>query len=135
VQSVESILPIECEIHSLRLVVALLPETFNLEQCIVHLQILDEQHRDASMTIEVNKRCVKFQYDKSTCPRKYIEGDLFLLYNQAKGPPRVGKFKPMWHGPYIVQCVLEKGTYELEDCEGNMLVEPKNGLYLKRYYT
>jgi hypothetical protein len=41
----------------------------------------------------------------------------------------------MWHGPYIVQCVLEKGAYELEDYEGNMMDETGNGLYLKRYYA
>ena len=39
----------------------------------------------------------------------------------------------MWHGPYVVKCVLEKGTYELVDYEGTALVEPKNGLYLKKY--
>jgi hypothetical protein len=65
----------------------------------------------------------------------YIEGDLVLLYDLAKEPLGVGKFKTIWHGPYIVQRVLEKGAYELEDYEGNVLVEPKNGLYLKRYYA
>jgi hypothetical protein len=69
VHSVESILPIECEIPSLRLAVALLPDTFDLEQCLVHLESLDEQRRDTSTTIEVNKRCVKVQYDKSVYPR------------------------------------------------------------------
>jgi hypothetical protein len=41
----------------------------------------------------------------------------------------------MWHGPYIVRRVLEKGAYELEYYEGNMLAEPRNGLYLKIYYA
>jgi hypothetical protein len=41
----------------------------------------------------------------------------------------------MWHDPYIVRHVLEKGAYELEDYEGNMMDEPRNGLYLKIYYT
>ena len=50
-----------------------------------------------------------------------------LLYDQVKEPLGVGKFKPMWHSTYIVRHVLEKGAYELEDYEGNMLVEPRNG--------
>ena len=87
------------------------------------------------MAIETNKRCVKFQYDKYVCPQLYVEGELVLLYDQAKEPLGVGKFKPMWHGPYIMQRVLEKGAYELEYYEGNMLSEPKNGLYLKIYYA
>jgi hypothetical protein len=88
-----------------------------------------------STTIEANKRCVKVQYDKSVYPRLYVKGDLVLLYDQAKEPLGAGKFNPMWHNLYIVRRVLEKGAYELEDYEGNMLAEPRNGLYWKRYYT
>jgi hypothetical protein len=101
----------------------------------MHLESLDEQRRDAFTAIEVNMKRVKVQYDKSVCPRLYVEGDLVLLYDQAKEPLGENKFKPMWHGPYIVRCVLEKGAYELEYYEGNKLVEPRNGLYLKMYYT
>ena len=46
-----------------------------------------------------------------------------------------GKFNPMWHGPYVVKRVLEKGSYELVDYEGTTLAEPRNGLYLKKYYA
>ena len=49
----------------------------------------------------------------------------------SKEPLGPAKFNPMWHGPYVVKHVLEKGTYELVDCEGIALVEPINGLYLK----
>jgi hypothetical protein len=83
----------------------------------------------------VNKKCFKIQYDKSVYPWLYVEGDLVLLYDQAKKLMGVGKFKPMWHGPYIVRCVLEKGSYELEYYEGNMLAKPKNWIYLKIYYA
>ena len=38
-------------------------------------------------------------------------------------------------GPYIFKCVLAKGTYELVDYDGIPLVQPRNGLYLKRYYA
>jgi hypothetical protein len=86
VHGVESILPIECEIPSLKLEIELLTDISDLKERLVHLKHLDEQHRDASMTIEVNKRCVKVQYDKSVFPRQYIEGDLVLLYDQAKEP-------------------------------------------------
>jgi hypothetical protein len=60
---------------------------------------------------------------------------LVLLYDQDKEPLGAGKFNLMWHSPYIVRHVLEKGAYVLEDYEGNMLVEPRNGLHLKIYYA
>ena len=43
----ESIFPVECEIPSLKLAVELLPDTSPLEERLVHLEQLDEQHRDA----------------------------------------------------------------------------------------
>ena len=35
----------------------------------------------------------------------------------------------------MVKRVLEKGAYELVDYEGMTLAEPRNGLYLKKYYA
>jgi hypothetical protein len=46
-----------------------------------------------------------------------------------------GKFKPMWFIPFIVKKVLEKGAYQLVDFEGNDLSEPRNWLYIKKYYA
>ena len=87
------------------------------------------------MDLEVNKHRIKVQYDKSVRLRRFSEGDLVILWDQAKEPLGVGKFNPMWHGPYVVKCVLEKGAYELVDYEGTALAEPINGLYLKKYYA
>ena len=87
------------------------------------------------MALEVNKHCVKDEYDKSILPRVFSEGDLVLLWDQPKEPLGEGKFNPMWCGPYLVKHVLEKGAYELVDYEGTTLVEPRNGLYLKKYYA
>jgi hypothetical protein len=58
-----------------------------------------------------------------------------LIYDQDKYALGESKFNMMWHGPYIVRRVIEKGAYELEDYEGNVLDEPHNGIYLKRYYA
>jgi hypothetical protein len=60
---------------------------------------------------------------------------LILLYDKDKESLGESKFNPMWHNPYIMRRVLEKGAYELKYYEGNMLDEPRNGLYLKNYYA
>ena len=44
VHGVESVLPVECEIPSLKLAVDILPDTSALEEHLVHLEQLDEQH-------------------------------------------------------------------------------------------
>ena len=87
------------------------------------------------MSLEVKKSHVKVQYDNSVHPRKFSEGDLVLLWDQAKQPLGLGKFNPMWHGPYVVKHVLEEGVYVLVDYEGTTLAEPRNGIYLKKYYA
>ena len=112
-----------------------LQENYTLEESLVHLEQLDEQRRDALVALEVNKHRIKVQYDKFVRPRRFSEGDLVLLWYQAKEPLGAGKFNPMWHGPYVVKCVLEKGAYELVDYEGTSLAKPRNGLYLKKYYV
>ena len=78
---------------------------------------------------------IKVEYDKFICPRRFSERELVLLWDQLKEPLGVGKFNPMWHGPYILKHVLENGTYELVYYEGMTLAEPRNGLYLKQYYA
>ena len=87
------------------------------------------------MDLEVNKHCVKDKYDKPIHPRKFSEGDLVLLWDQAKEPLGARNFNPIWHGPYVVKLILQKGAYELVDYEGIALVEPRNGIYLKKYYA
>ena len=87
------------------------------------------------MANESHKKRIKAHYDQSVCPRTFDEGDMVLVYDQDHDILGAGKFKPMWHGPYTVKCVLAKGAYELVDHEGCSLREPCNGLYLKRYFA
>jgi len=135
VYGLESTFPVECEIPSLKLVVELLPDTSSIEECLIHLEHLNEQHRDAAIINESYKKRVKAQCDKPTRHRVFSEGDLIFVYDQDKDALGAGKFKSMWYGPFIVKKVLKKGAYELADFEGNELAEPINGLYLKNYFA
>ena len=78
---------------------------------------------------------MKIQYDRTVQPLSFNEGDLVLTYDQKHDKLWARKFESMWHGPYIVSHVLEKGAYELVDYDGIPLGEPHNELYLKRYYA
>ena len=126
VYGLEATLSIECEIPSLKLVVELLPDTSPEEECLLYLERLDENRRFAALIIEAQKKWVKAHFYQSVSPRSFIEGDLVLLYDQACDKLGAGKFQPMWHGPYIVKCVLRNGAYELIDYEGHPLEQPRN---------
>ena len=110
-------------------------DTTELEQIIIYLEKLDETYRDVATTNVVHKHRVKVQYNKSIKPKVFLEGELVLVYDQNKDTLGVGKFVSMWLIPYIIKCVLGRGAYELFCYEGNPLGEPRNGIYLKRYYS
>jgi hypothetical protein len=135
VYGLEVVLPIECEIPSLKLVVEILPNTSTEEEHLLYLTQLDETRRDATLVIETQKKHVKAQYDKHVKPHVFYEGDLVHLYEQDRDLLGARNFEAMRRGPYIVKRVLEKGAYELVDYDGIPLSEPKNGLYLRKYYT
>ena len=135
VYGLEAVLPIECEIPSLRLTVELLPHTTEEEQCLLYLLHLDEIRQDVVLANESHKKRIKNRYDRAVKPRTFLEGDVVLVYDQDKDALGAGKFEPLWYGPYIVSKVLEKGAYELVDYEGNKLARPQNGLYLKQYFA
>eukprot|EP00253_Pinus_taeda_P004833 PITA_04833 len=128
VYGLEATLPIECEIPSLKIAVELLPDTTPVEERLLYLERLDETRHLSSLAIEAQKKRVKTHFNNTVHPYSFIEGDLVLLYDQANNKLGVGKFEPMWHGPYILKRVLQKGAYELIDYEGNPLDKPRNGL-------
>jgi hypothetical protein len=69
VYRLEAVLPIECQIPSLKLAVQLLPDTSRLEEWLVYLEHLDEQCHDVALANEAQKHKVKCQYDRSVRPR------------------------------------------------------------------
>ena len=71
---------------------------------------------------------MKAQYDITVQPCSFNEGDLVLTYDQKHDKLGEDKLEYVWHGPYIISCVLEKGAYELVDYDGIPLGEPCNGI-------
>ena len=51
----EEVFPIECQIPSLKLAVQLLLDTSPLEEHLLYLEQLDEQHWDAALANEAHK--------------------------------------------------------------------------------
>ena len=101
----------------------------------MYLTKLDETHRNASLVNETYKKWMKSQYDKSVRPRAFAKGDLVLVYDQDHEKMGARELEPMWHGPYIIKCVLHRGTYELVEYDGISLSELWNEIYLKKYYA
>ena len=99
----------------------------------MYLINLDETRRDAALANEAHKKCIKAQYVVQPCA--FNEGDLVLTYDQRYDKLGKGKFESMWYSPFVISKVLEKGAYKLVDYDGIPLGQPRNRLYMKRYYA
>ena len=59
VYGLEAVLPIQCQIPSLKLVVEHLPDTSAEEEIFLYLNNLDKTRRDAALAIDAHKKRVK----------------------------------------------------------------------------
>ena len=59
VYGLEVVLPIECEIPSLKLAIELLPATSEEEKCFLYLAQLDETRCTTALANKAHKKCVK----------------------------------------------------------------------------
>lgn len=68
VYGLEAILPIQCEILSLKLTIDLLLDTSDDEARLFNLVHLDETRREAQLVKKAHKKRIKTQYDKNVLP-------------------------------------------------------------------
>ena len=135
VYGLEVVLPIECEIPSLKIAIKLFPNTLVEEEHFIYLTNLDEMRQDVALANESHKKFIEEQYDRLVQHRVFNEGYPILKYDQKHEKLGKEKFESMWYGPYVVSKVLEKGAYELAYYDGIPFGKPHNGLYLKIYYA
>ena len=95
VHGIESVLPIECQIPSLCLILELLLDTSPLEERLLQIEQTDEDLRAVLQAIEASKIQLKSHYDSLVHPYTFSEGDLVLVYDQANDKLGKGKFKSM----------------------------------------
>ena len=134
IHGVDSILPIECRIPSLHLIIELLLDTMPLEKYLISLEKVNQDHLVSLENIKVTKEHLKFYYDNDIHRSSFYEGDLILVCNQSHDKRHWGHFECLWHNPYLVNHFLGKGSYILDGLDGQILKNPCNRLYLKKYY-
>ena len=45
-----------------------------------------------------------------------------------------GKFQPKWEGLFVIETVYSNGAYRFMTSDGDLLMMPINGKFLKKYY-
>ena len=129
----ETVLPIEVEIPSLRILrEAELEEAEWIEDCCIQLNLINEYRLQAMHHAQCYQRRMARAYQKKVIPRNLVPDDLVLwaihLLNTC------GKFRPNWRGPFIVKQILFGGAAILKAMDQVEQSGPVNSSYLMKYY-
>ena len=75
-------------------------------------------------------------FNKKVKQRAFRKGDLVLAVRRPMimTHKTKGKFQPKWEGPFVIETVYSNGAYRLTTAEGDLLMMPINGKFLKKYY-
>ena len=135
VYGLEAILPIELEVHSLRIALEeRLGDEDSLKQRLIMLEKLDETHAQAHVNMVALQKHRKSYYDSKLVSKVVQPNDLILYYNSQfqKFP---GKFHMRWFGPYRILNSFSSGFVELQDFAEKVHLTCYNGHRLKPYIT
>jgi hypothetical protein len=95
IHEIEATLPIECEIPTLHTTIELLPDTAPLEQCLLTLESLDEDHRSSFKDNGAAKKLSKATFDCHVNLHSFNNGDPVLPYDIAHDTLNHKKFEPL----------------------------------------
>ena len=129
----EAVLPVEVEIPSLHILrEAELEEAEWVEDRCIQLNLIDERRLQAMHNARCYQKRMARAYLKKVQPRGFQPKDLVL---RAIHPPDGrGKFRPNWHGSFVVKQTFSSGAAILEDMDQVGQSETVNLCYLKKYY-
>ncbi|XP_070019903.1 uncharacterized protein [Nicotiana sylvestris] len=109
-------------------------ETSN-EAMLVNLELLDERRDMAHTSMAAQKQRIERYYNRRDNLCYFKLGDLVLRkVAQNTRELNAGKLGPTMERPLPVSDVTEKGTYELENQDGEKFPSNLNVAHLKRYY-
>lgn len=129
----DSLVPAEVGEPSLRYAHA--TEDNNHQTMRVELDLLEEKRELALVRLEAQKRQIEAYLNRKAKFRNFKVGDHVLkASNQTTKEKHAGKLGANWEGPYKIKAVLGKGSYQLENLQGEAEPLNWNVLHLKRYY-
>lgn len=135
VYGVESVLPIEFEVPSLRIAIdSRLTTNKSLVHRLERLENLNKDRMLSAQNIEVIQRRQKMAFDKHHKKRNLRPGMLVLLQDVRK-LDFPGKFDAIWLGPYHVTKVFPNNSVQLETLNGELFPTRTAGSRCKEYKT
>ena len=91
------------------------------------LEALHERRLQAQQCIELYQAQISKAFNKKVKQRVFQKGDLVLAVRRLMiiTHKTKGKFQPKWEGPFVIELITP---------DGDTLMMPINGRFLKKYY-
>ncbi len=97
---------------------------------------LTKTRKETSLRNKKVQLKVKTLYDKRIVSKKFVDGDLVLMWNaRIEDKGKHGKFDPIWLGPHLIENAWEENYCILKDLLDNLLELLVHGQFLKRYFS
>ena len=126
-------MPMEYIVPSLHITVATgMDDAKALEERIVHLIQLEEDHFIVGFHQQVAKDRQKVWHDRHIKEKQFAIGDLVLLYDR-KFIKHPCKLQMHWLGPYLVYSITSGNAVQLQQLDGAVLPTLVNGSRLRPY--
>ena len=127
----------EIQIPSLRVALASqMTEDDKHKARMRQLEALDAKRLQAQQQIELYQARISKAYNRKVRDRAFVKGDHVLAVRRpmVMTHKTKGKFQAKWEGPFVVESVYSNGAYRLANANGDIIMMPINGKFLKRYY-
>jgi len=97
---------------------------------------LDDKCLQAQQQIELYHARITRAFNKKVKEQTFKKGDLILAVRRPimMTHKTKEKFQPKWEGPFVVELVYSNRAYRLITPDGDMLMMPIYGRFLKKYY-
>ena len=129
----EVVIPVKIRLASLKK--EFFVERSNYDRLKLNLDCLNEVKDQASQRMAKYQQKMAEYYNQRVKLKGFNIEDLVLRkVTPTMKDPAQGKLGPTWEGPYKVVHYSRRGSYHLEDLDGNKLPRPWNVEHLKRYY-
>ena len=130
---VEAIIPMEIGLPFLR------RETYNQEENFAlqwyELNLLEEKCDLVALRVASYKQRFERYFNSKVKEKRFKEGNL-VLWKVGINTKEVsaGVFGPNWEGPYIIEEVVQPGTYKRKRFDGSTVPRTWNAKHLRPYY-
>ncbi|XP_070032510.1 uncharacterized protein [Nicotiana tomentosiformis] len=133
VYGAEALIPVEVGKPTLRY--SQTNQESNKEAILINLELLEGRKDLEHVRIAAQKHRMERYYNQRANFHFFKVGDLVLRkVTQNTQELNAGKLGQTWEGPYRIAAVTGKGSYELENQNGDKLPSNWNVAHLKRYY-